>query len=194
MCAGQLFEGRERMREYVWEKTSVILTGVLSRMNVKEKIYAILTVFFCILCSLMLAVDGLLEGTPDWVALPGGAGFLGVLASGYAWIRARKARHRSVREYEAKVRRDEERLAAEHQESSRQNLEPPELRRRKRVPREVREEVFRRDGGRCVECGDNFDIQYDHIIPWSRGGADSVENLQLLCSRCNQSKGNRHVY
>ncbi len=70
----------------------------------------------------------------------------------------------------------------------------PEPRKRKRPSREVREAVFRRDGGRCVECGDNFDLQYDHVIPWSLGGADTVENLQLLCSRCNQSKGNRHIH
>jgi HNH endonuclease len=62
-------------------------------------------------------------------------------------------------------------------------------RRRQPIPREARLAVFKRDGGRCVECGSNFDIQYDHVIPIALGGADTVENLQILCAPCNQAKG-----
>ena len=62
-------------------------------------------------------------------------------------------------------------------------------RRRAPIPEDVRRAVFERDGGRCVECGSTFGIQYDHLIPWSMGGADTVENLQILCTTCNQSKG-----
>ncbi len=54
---------------------------------------------------------------------------------------------------------------------------------------EIRRAVFERDGGRCVECGGSFDLQYDHVIPFSLGGATTVENLQLLCADCNRSKG-----
>jgi hypothetical protein len=62
-------------------------------------------------------------------------------------------------------------------------------RRREPIPREARIVVFERDGGRCVECGSGFDIQYDHVIPLALGGANTVQNLQILCASCNQSKG-----
>jgi hypothetical protein len=70
-------------------------------------------------------------------------------------------------------------------------VESPAVRKRESIPKDVKLTVFKRDQGRCVECGGDFDIQYDHIIPFSMGGANTVENLQLLCARCNQQKGGR---
>jgi 5-methylcytosine-specific restriction endonuclease McrA len=61
--------------------------------------------------------------------------------------------------------------------------------RREPIPRAVRQAVFERDGGRCVECGATFDLQYDHVIPLALGGASTVENLQVLCAECNRRKG-----
>lgn len=56
------------------------------------------------------------------------------------------------------------------------------------IPSDLRRSVFERDGGRCVECGSNFDLQYDHVLPVAHGGATTVENLQLLCADCNRRK------
>jgi hypothetical protein len=59
------------------------------------------------------------------------------------------------------------------------------------VPQAVKIAVFARDGGKCKECGATTYLEYDHIIPLSRGGATSINNLQLLCRRCNSKKGGR---
>jgi hypothetical protein len=61
--------------------------------------------------------------------------------------------------------------------------------RREPIPREVKRVVFERDGGECVQCRSNFDLQYDHVIPVALGGATTVANLQLLCADCNREKG-----
>ncbi|PXX60444.1 stress response protein SCP2 [Nocardia tenerifensis] len=59
------------------------------------------------------------------------------------------------------------------------------------IPQEVKAEVWQRDGGKCVECGDSHYLEFDHIIPLSRGGATSATNLQILCRACNRAKGAR---
>lgn len=64
-------------------------------------------------------------------------------------------------------------------------------RRRESIPRSVQREVWQRDGGRCVECGTKEFLCFDHIVPFSRGGSNTVRNLQILCEKCNLSKGNR---
>ena len=53
--------------------------------------------------------------------------------------------------------------------------------------------VVRRDGQICQECHKNVpdtEIEFDHIIPASKGGPVSVDNLRVLCKKCNREKNN----
>ena len=63
--------------------------------------------------------------------------------------------------------------------------------RREAIPRSVQREVWQRDGGQCVQCAARAQLCFDHIVPFSKGGGNSVRNIQLLCEGCNLSKGNR---
>lgn len=62
---------------------------------------------------------------------------------------------------------------------------------RKPIPQRVKDIVWNRDGAKCVECGSKENLEYDHIIPYSKGGSDTDRNLQLLCERCNRTKSNK---
>ena len=63
--------------------------------------------------------------------------------------------------------------------------------KRKTIPQNVKDKVWNRDNGKCVECGSNENLEFDHIIPVSKGGANTYRNLQLLCEHCNRSKSDK---
>lgn len=63
--------------------------------------------------------------------------------------------------------------------------------KREPIPRMVVEAIYSRDSGKCVFCGSTEKIHIDHIIPFSKGGSNEVENLQLLCQKCNLEKSNK---
>lgn len=73
-----------------------------------------------------------------------------------------------------------------------QNKPTKTKRKRTRIPRGLRHEVFKRDNYTCVECGarkeDGATLHVDHKIPVSKGGTDELDNLQTLCSDCNLNK------
>lgn len=59
---------------------------------------------------------------------------------------------------------------------------------REPIPERVRNEVWRRDGGHCVDCGSRERLEYDHIIPVSKGGSNTARNIELRCESCNRKK------
>lgn len=64
-------------------------------------------------------------------------------------------------------------------------------RSRRTIPNDTRIRVAMRSGGRCSACGATRDLQFDHVLPFSKGGSDDEWNLQLLCGSCNRKKGAR---
>ena len=68
----------------------------------------------------------------------------------------------------------------------------------RRIPRQnrsvSRKGIILRDGGECQYCRQKLpakDLTLDHVIPRSRAGESTWENLVACCFRCNNKKGNR---
>jgi 5-methylcytosine-specific restriction endonuclease McrA len=58
-----------------------------------------------------------------------------------------------------------------------------------KVPPVSRREVFRRDHHSCQYCGGTKHLTLDHVIPRSKGGLHSWDNVVAACERCNSRKG-----
>jgi 5-methylcytosine-specific restriction endonuclease McrA len=57
------------------------------------------------------------------------------------------------------------------------------------IPSSVKKEVCSRDKGRCVICGDNKNLHFDHNLPYSLGGTSlTAGNVRLLCMKHNLAK------
>ena len=65
-----------------------------------------------------------------------------------------------------------------------------ELAHNRLIPSAIKLEVWQRDKGRCVLCGSNKNLHFDHDLPYSKGGSSLVaSNIKLLCAKHNLSKG-----
>ncbi|MDA2916652.1 HNH endonuclease [Nitrospinae bacterium AH_259_B05_G02_I21] len=91
-----------------------------------------------------------------------------------------------IKRYVLSIKKEEEALKAEV--FAREGLEKDKGKRRERIPEDVIFFVWRRDEGRCKECGSNKNLELDHIIPISKGGSNTARNIQLLCEICNRLK------
>jgi len=56
----------------------------------------------------------------------------------------------------------------------------------------IRTQIFERDDYTCQYCGDRGgQLECDHVVPLSRGGPDTLDNLLTACFQCNRSKGSK---
>ena len=61
--------------------------------------------------------------------------------------------------------------------------------KRRQIDEDILAFVLQRDKNCCL-CGAEEELQFDHILPVSKGGNDEPENLRILCLTCNSSRGN----
>ena len=92
----------------------------------------------------------------------------------------------------------EETFSEENEASNRTTINYPELPFKHKTAREpnlrLRFMVMQRDNFKCCICGaspakdPSVELHVDHIVPWSKGGETTIDNLQTLCSKCNLGK------
>jgi len=51
--------------------------------------------------------------------------------------------------------------------------------------------IYKRDGNKCQYCGSTKNLTIDHVIPRSKGGDDTWQNLVTACTKCNTRKGSK---
>ncbi len=59
------------------------------------------------------------------------------------------------------------------------------------IPQNIKTAVWQKCQGKCVQCSSVSYLEFDHIIPFSKGGSNSENNLQILCRKCNLEKSNQ---
>jgi hypothetical protein len=78
----------------------------------------------------------------------------------------------------------------------------PEMRKRSRyIPAQERRKVLQRDQSGCTYkdpksgrvCGSRHGLQFDHIVPFSQGGAHTAQNLTLLCGAHNRFRAEQSL-
>jgi hypothetical protein len=95
-----------------------------------------------------------------------------------------------MKQFVLRRERDYERLKREVE--ALENLEKLDRVFRAPIAESVRLFVWQRDGGKCVKCGSQELLEFDHIIPVSKGGSSTERNIQLLCEACNRSRARQY--
>lgn len=79
-------------------------------------------------------------------------------------------------------------------EQNSSNSSSHEIEHNRMIPTSVKLEVWKRDQGKCRQCGSTINLHFDHILPFSKGGTSlNAENIQLLCAKHNLHKHDKIV-
>jgi hypothetical protein len=109
-------------------------------------------------------------------------------------IEEKKPPESPIIEYPNKELVSDKALLAKRSKSSQELIN--KHRTKREVNYRLRFRIMRRDNFKCQCCGRSpatdpkIILHIDHIIPWSKGGETTFENLQTICSVCNIGKGN----
>ena len=109
-----------------------------------------------------------------------------------------RSQHRNSLRKQKLEQRPERGLEVEGPRDGQRSRPQKKLKRRKQhIPKRLRYQIFEKDKFCCVSCGRGprthrgLVLHVDHIIPESKGGRTSPNNLQTMCQDCNEGKGNR---
>lgn len=138
------------------------------------------TAGMCLGHHLAGAIHPYLEGALIGLAIGGSVAVVALLA--WVWLRTALARRSRPAAAVA---------AAGQRGHSGGSVRASGRSRRQPIPERIRNEVWRRDEACCVDCGSRERLEFDHIIPVSRGGSNTARNIELRCERCNGQKGAR---
>ncbi len=118
--------------------------------------------------------------------------------------------HKALQAFVVRMNQDESKVGKSHekeQKSDEVDSKPiviPKIKSsifvedRREIGLGLRYKILSRDKFKCVRCGTSPSTDHscrlhvDHIVPFSKGGKTTLENLQTLCEKCNLGKGNRH--
>lgn len=100
-----------------------------------------------------------------------------------AWVETSKDENRKVFKFKLQV------TDKTIDQKNKRIEELKDLDHNRMIPTSVKLEVWRRDKGRCTQCGSGDNLHFDHILPYSKGGTSlKADNIQLLCARHNLQK------
>ena len=106
---------------------------------------------------------------------------------------------KALEKFIAYINQDQEEQMAENegvQKKAEEKHEKPIRRIKREISDRLRFRILLRDGFTCRKCGrtplknHGVELHVDHIIPWSKGGETTPDNLETKCVKCNLGKGN----